>query len=280
MVAYESAGDPPRNLTVFDGLQSVTQGKSALTIPVGGFQTPLSGPVRTRLGFVAYEGDRGLSGDSASLDGKTLTDAVNPANNFFNSTISVDGRDRTEKNPDYVNQLGFDANVVGVNGILANGATNANISLKTSSDQYLPQVVTFATDLYAPVIRATKTVTPGEPGAPDRRPAVGGRHAPLRGELRQSRAGGGAQLRGRGRALPADTTYLPGSLCWRSPAGPSRPTSGETSIWASSRAGSRAVRFCLEAGAAPGAGGTLADRRPGSGSTRRKSASKPAWTRM
>ena len=33
VVAYEAFGDPPRNLTVFDGLQSVTQSKSALTIP-------------------------------------------------------------------------------------------------------------------------------------------------------------------------------------------------------------------------------------------------------
>jgi hypothetical protein len=97
VVAYEAAGDPPRNLTVFDGLQSVTQGKSALTIPVSGFQTPLTGPVRTKLGFVATEGDLGIAGDSAALDGKVLTDAVNPANNFFNSTISVEGRNRTER---------------------------------------------------------------------------------------------------------------------------------------------------------------------------------------
>ena len=74
VVAYEAAGEPPRNLTVFDGLQSVTQGKPAVTIPVSGFQTPLSGPVRTKLGFVAYEGDRGMTGDSATLDGKVLSD--------------------------------------------------------------------------------------------------------------------------------------------------------------------------------------------------------------
>ena len=74
VVAYEAAGEPPRNLTVFDGLQSVTQTKPAVTIPVSGFQTPLSGPVRIKLGFVAYEGDRGLNGDSATLDGKVLSD--------------------------------------------------------------------------------------------------------------------------------------------------------------------------------------------------------------
>ena len=130
VVAYKAAGDPPRNLTVFDGLQSVTQGKPALTIPVNGFQTPLSGPVRTKLGFAAYGGDLGLSGDAAALDGKPLTDAVNPANDFFNSAISLDGRHFTDKTPDYVNQLGFDAKLIGIDGPLANGARSANIALR------------------------------------------------------------------------------------------------------------------------------------------------------
>ena len=258
VVAYESAGDPPRNLTVFDGLQSVTQGKPALTIPVSGFQTPLSGPVRTRLGFVAYEGDLGLAGDSASLDGKTLTDAVNPANNFFNSTISVDGRNRTEKNPDYVNQLGFDANVVGINGILANGATSANIALKTSSDQYLPHVVTFATDLYAPVVRATKTVANvTHPGAP----------AQSGDTLRYTVAYVNDGLEAARNfvaedSLPAGTTYQPGSL--RIAGGPV-PTDVQGDDLGEYDATARAFRFFVGAGAARGAGGTLAPAgQPGS----------------
>ena len=49
-------------------------GQAGRDDPVSGFQTPLSGPVRTKLGFVAYEGDRGISGDSATLDGKALSD--------------------------------------------------------------------------------------------------------------------------------------------------------------------------------------------------------------
>ena len=255
VVAYESAGDPPRNLTVFDGLQSVTQGKSALTIPVSGFQTPLSGPVRTRLGFVAYEGDFGLAGDSATLDGKTLTDAVNPANNFFNSTISVDGRNRTEKNPDYVNQLGFDANVIGINGILANGATSANIGLKTSSDQYLPHVVTFATDLYAPVIRATKTVAnlthPGGPARPG--DTLSYTVTYVNDGLEAARNFVAED------PLPAGITYQPGSLqipgASVNLASPSDITGDDLGEY---DAATRAVRFFLGSGAAPGAGGTVA----------------------
>lgn len=261
VVAYESAGDPPRNLTVFDGLQSVTQGKPALTIPVSGFQTPLSGPVRTRLGFVAYEGDRGLSGDSASLDGTPLSDAVNPANNLFNSTISVDGRDRADKDPDYVNQLGFDANVIGIDGRLANGATSANIALRTSSDQYLPQVVTFATDLYAPVIHATKTVANlTDPGGSARSGDT------LRYTVSYVNDGlEAARDFVAEDTLPAGTTYAPGSL--RITGGPA-PTDVEGDDLGEYDAATRAVRFFLGAGAAPGAGGALASvGRPGSSAT-------------
>ena len=51
--------EPLRNLSVFDGLNLVNAGNPTVTIPVSGFQTPLAGPVRTRLGFVVLEGDRG-----------------------------------------------------------------------------------------------------------------------------------------------------------------------------------------------------------------------------
>lgn len=208
VVAYEAAADPPRNLTVFDGLQSVTQGKPALTIPVSGFQTPLTGAVRTKLGFVAYEGDRGLPGDSAALDGKALTDARNPGNNFFNSGITTDGREFTAKTPDYANQLGFDAKLTRVDGILANGASSATIALRTSSDQYLPHVITFATDLYTPVVRATKTVAnvthpdgPTRPGDTLRYTVTDTNHGlePATNFVADD-------------PLPAGITYLPGTL--------------------------------------------------------------------
>ncbi len=147
VVAYRDDAQPPRNLTVFDGLQSVAQGDPSLTVPVSGFETPQTGPVRTRAGFVVYEGDRGGSGDRALLNGRVLADAANPANNFFNSTISIDGVAVTSKDPDYVNQLGFDAILTNADGYLANGDTAATIELSTTLDQYLPGVVTFATEL-------------------------------------------------------------------------------------------------------------------------------------
>ena len=255
VVAYEAAGEPPRNLTVFDGLQSVTQGKPAVTIPVGGFQTPPSGPVRTKLGFVAYEGDRGLTGDSATLDGKLLSDKVNAANNFFNSAISVDGQNFTDKTPDYVNQLGFDAKRIGIDGLLANGATSATIGLKTSSDQYLPQVITFATDLYAPVIRATKTVANlTHPDGPTR---AGDR---LRYTVTFANEGLEAATNFVATdTIPADTTYVAGSLrIPTAPASAATPTDLVGDDQGEYDAAQNTVRFFLGSGAAAGGGGTVA----------------------
>jgi uncharacterized repeat protein (TIGR01451 family)/fimbrial isopeptide formation D2 family protein len=169
VVVYTDPGDPERNLTVFDGYQGV-EADSSVTIPVAGFQTPTSGPVSTQLGFVAWEGDRGLVGDSAALvdttsghnaTPHTLSNQANPADNFFNSSISNLGVEPppATRDPDYSNTLGLDADIVDATGDLGNGATSADIDLTTSGDIYAPGVATFATLLYAPQLSETKTVT-------------------------------------------------------------------------------------------------------------------------
>ena len=75
---------PARNLTIFDGFAQVANGATT-TIPVSGFRTPIDGDVNTQLGFVSYEGDINLAGDSLALNGTTLSDAAHPAVNFFDS---------------------------------------------------------------------------------------------------------------------------------------------------------------------------------------------------
>ena len=185
VVAYRDPSQPARNLTVFDGLQSVTSGGPPVAVPLTGFRTPPSGPVRTTLGVVVYEGDLGTRGDSLALNTTTLSDATNPADNFFNSAISTGGVPFTAKSPNYRNQLGFDAVLVNADGILPNGATSANITLKTNQDQYFPGVVTFATELFAPSVQATKSV------ANITHPRAGStrRHAALHRHVREHRPG-------------------------------------------------------------------------------------------
>lgn len=167
VVVYGLASEPPRNLVVYDGYALVS-GTTSVNINVSGFVTPPAGAVNSKLGVVTWEGDLGYTGDAFQLNGTPLSDAVNPATNFFNSSISQLGARFTAKNPDYVNQYGFDADLVSANGILANGATSATITLTTNGDTYYPGVVAFSTELYAPVFDAsnfTKTVTDVNGGA-------------------------------------------------------------------------------------------------------------------
>ena len=170
VVAYRDTAQPARNLTVFDGLTTIVSNAPPTTIPVSGFTTPPAGPVRTTLGFVSYEGDLGLGGDTASLNATTLGNAANQATNFFNSSISANGVAVSTRNPAFRNTMGYDSDLFNADGVLANGATNATIGLTTNSDQFLPGVITFATELYAPVVALAKSVTNlTHPAGPDQR---------------------------------------------------------------------------------------------------------------
>ena len=97
------------------------------------------GPVRTTVGGVGYEGDRGASGVSLRLEtgpGSSPT-ASTQSGNFYNSTISSFDVLFTDKSPDFQNQLGFDADLVTADGILPNGATSAVIRASSSADSRL-----------------------------------------------------------------------------------------------------------------------------------------------
>lgn len=162
IVVYRNNSLPLRNLTVFDGLISVSA--TTITIPVNGFLTPLSGPVTTRLGVLTYDGDRSATGDTLSLNGTAVSDAANPSNNFYNSTIADLGVNVTARSPNFVNTLGLDLDRVNVPaGVLGNGATSATIEVTSPStnEVFWLGAVTFATDLYVPIItpNIVKTAT-------------------------------------------------------------------------------------------------------------------------
>jgi hypothetical protein len=144
VVAYRLAGDPVRNLSVYDGL--VTMQSGATDITLDGFETPGSGTVAAKLGLVSYEGDLGLTGDTVRLNGTALSDGLNPSNNFFNGSITDSGTRVSSKSPDYVNQLGLDADTVSVDGLIPAGATSADLQVSSAGDTYFVGVAALATD--------------------------------------------------------------------------------------------------------------------------------------
>jgi uncharacterized repeat protein (TIGR01451 family) len=253
VVAYRDTSMPPRNLTVFDGYKTISASEAPTSISLSGFTTPPAGAVKTTLGFISYEGDSGLVGDTASLNGKGLSDALNPATNFFNSSISERGVDRGEREPNYANQFGYDADLVSADGILGNEASSATIGLTTSGDAYYPGVVTFATELYAPNIESTNAVEDvTHPGGPVRRGDV------LRYTVTYKNNGqdGADQLIARDN-IPTGTTYVPGSLQILSGPGAGAATDAVGDDRAEYEAGNRRVAFRLGTGATGTTGGRL-----------------------
>ncbi|MGH7730206.1 MAG: DUF11 domain-containing protein, partial [Candidatus Eiseniibacteriota bacterium] len=254
VVAYRLASLAIRNLVAFDGYAAVTPSTS-VTIPVSGFLTPLSGAVDTRLGMVGYEGDLGLPGDQFLLNGAPLSNAANPSDNFLNSSISAFGAPVTGKTPDYVNQLGFDADLLALVNALPNGATGATLGLATSADRFFPGVVTFTTELYAPNLSGDnfrKTVTDLN-GAPARPGDVleytidlvnGGDDTAVETVFRDT--------------LPANTSYVPGSIVVLTGANAGGKSDAPGDDQAEYEAAPRRVTVRVGAGADAASGGALA----------------------
>jgi|GEM_PF-923361 len=160
-VVYSAPGQALRNITLFDGYAKVDN-NLPVEIPVSGFLTPLSGAFSSQLAFSSVEGDIQFAGDGVELvvNGVTtaLGNSVRPANNFFNSTVTAGSAQFTAKNPNYVNQMGWDTGTFDVSSAMSNNATSATIRLLTNSDTYGPAFVGFATEVFEPAISGIKTM--------------------------------------------------------------------------------------------------------------------------
>ena len=250
VVAYADSAQPPRNLAVFDGLQSVSTATPNVSIPVSGFRTPPLGVVRSTVGLVAFEGDRGSSGDSVRLNDTALATPTRPADNFFNSSITRGGLRVNDKDPNDDDQLGFDVAQAPADGILANGDTSAIIRLSTKpsvgGESYLPGGVTFSTEFYSPRILPEKSVTDVNGGAVEPGDV-------LEYTVRVPNDGldGATQVVLRD-AIPDRTTLVPGSL------NGGALTDGAGDDTAEVDSATNSVVFRLGTGASATAGGELA----------------------
>lgn len=253
---------PPRNMVVFDGYASINStAPSAVNTVVTGFRTPPAGAVTTRVGAIAYEGDRGSDGDNLRLNGTNLGNALNPTTNFFNSSITNLGIATTAKNPNFTNQLGFDNDIVDATGLLGNDVTSATMTFTTGGETYFPAVLTFNTEVFEPVIESNliKSVVD----------LNGGSVAPgdlLEYTLAYANTGNDGTLETVVTdPLPANVTYVTGSLSipTGANAGPKTDAAGDDQAEYIA-AGPPRVVFRIGTGANATTGGTLA---PGNNGT-------------
>ena len=147
VVLYGLASEAPRNLAVFDGLDLVTAATDQ-NVSISGFLVPTAG-FDAKLGVMTFEGDPDSTGDSLLFGKAPLTnanrlfDAVNPIDNFFNSSrsalgapVSVAG-DLPQLTGAPASMSSFDLDVVDITNRVTAGQTSADIRATSNGDVYL-----------------------------------------------------------------------------------------------------------------------------------------------
>ncbi|ALG15179.1 hypothetical protein AOZ06_30835 [Kibdelosporangium phytohabitans] len=175
VVAYELASEPLRYLQVWDGLQRVAGGGSPVsaTIALSGIKAPTSRQPNVTLGIVAGDGDAPITGDYLQVgpNASGLRDVALPApagvvtNNAFSSRIDEvsangSGSNVTTRNPNPVNNVGYDSRVIDITGKVPAGASTMQVKIGTIGDAIYPQVVWLVTDALEPDLQITKANNP------------------------------------------------------------------------------------------------------------------------
>ncbi|RKS94781.1 gliding motility-associated-like protein [Flavobacterium limicola] len=172
-IVYEDPKLAAKSITSFDGFSAISSTVN-LDIPVTGFRTIPTGPVRAKFAFSALEGDQGISGDYLTINGSILS-AVNNAgttirgtNNFFNSSVTyIDpANGKTEnfinRNPASTNTLGYDAGILEINNngnaVIKNNDISAVIGLRSNQDVYFYYFNAISLEIIEPKIVLTKQV--------------------------------------------------------------------------------------------------------------------------
>ncbi len=182
VVVYENSRMKWRDISIFDGhayIIATNPGQENSEIfDVSGFQAVQHGPVNVKLGMMAGEGDRGISGDFFDIIDTNnnqwvrLNHVVNQPDNFFNSSIFTANNPR---NPNHINNYGLDISMFNIpnfgNSIIANNQTSTRFRYGTSRDTYIIFFIAMAVDAYLPDIEPMHQITqinglPYDPNAP------------------------------------------------------------------------------------------------------------------
>ena len=146
VVAYQDAGQAMHRVSVYDGLGTV-DATHTFSTSIAPFYTPASGPVVTKTGLLAFEGDAGLQTEVATFNGTALTDPlVNGLNNLENSSMTVDGVYISGRNPSYNNTQGTDIDVFNNTGLLSNHQSSAMLAFSSTQDLFVPSALWLVSD--------------------------------------------------------------------------------------------------------------------------------------
>lgn len=187
-VVYSHASQPLRRLQLRDGFRVLRQ--ETETVSLGGFMSSPSPDAR--MTYLVWEGDDNLTGTTAApealrFNGTAMTDALNPANNAFNSTINAAGNG---------GEYGLDLDTFNGSALLAAGARSATLEVVAGNDLVVLQAVMTSLAI------VTVDVTPKGLAAPVQR-LPGTRYAQLFQVENTSIASGPYDLVARATGTPA-----------------------------------------------------------------------------
>ncbi|MCH7410342.1 hypothetical protein MM239_13120, partial [Belliella sp. DSM 111904] len=192
VVVYENSKMPWRDITLFDGYSFVrSPGSGAQAVGefnISGFSSVQNGDVNIKLGVLAGEGDRGITGDfleirnAANSGWQRLTHPLNSTGNFFNSSIYTPVRNangdlvETPRSPNLLNNTGIDIAMWDVpnpnNSIIGNGQTSTRFRYGTTGDLYTIYMVAFAVDAYVPDVEGLNELIAIDGNSPGANPTL------------------------------------------------------------------------------------------------------------
>ncbi len=169
VIAYEDNTLSQKYISTENGYLNIIPGNQDKSFAYSGFMTPPAPlPVNARYAIAALEGDSSFGGDNLMItnaDGikqNLFTAPANTANNFFDSSISVDGTYSTTRIPASQNTLGFDADIFNIpnpgNTVIRNNQTTAEFSLRTQRDAFSVFFNSFQVEVIAPELTVKESV--------------------------------------------------------------------------------------------------------------------------
>ncbi|RXG33035.1 hypothetical protein [Leeuwenhoekiella marinoflava] len=153
---YEDEAEPLQYFTGYHGF-SFIKPDNIQELDFKNFRAVESGAVKTSVTLAALEGDLILSGDGVSVFKEDteeyipLKSSVRYANNFFNSSITINDKKYINRVPANLNTLGFDLAKVQIpnknNEVISNDAKQVKLQFKTESDRLFVFFSAFQTEI-------------------------------------------------------------------------------------------------------------------------------------
>lgn len=269
VVVYENSNRPFSSVRIYDGFIQVEDGTTQ-TITLTGLNAPSTPALASDIymSAMAWEGDANIgattgnpTGDFMEINTVKLSNIINPAQNFWNGTISKNGAHVTSKSPNFINQMGIDIDEVevGTGFNIDPNSTQVTVRFGTEQDQYFPSVFAFTMIAKPPLVTINKTGTITGPGAAQNLLFP---NQTITYTLSGSNNGNGnALLSTITDTIPASITYIPGTLVINSSpggiAGSKTDAQGDDQAFATIFDSKTYVKYFIGTGATANSGGVL-----------------------